>query len=388
MLNFNYYNPTHIVFGKNRLRELNKFVPENVKVLILYGGGSVKRFGTLEKVMKVLARREVVEFGGIEPNPKYSTLMKAVEVVKKEKVEFLLAVGGGSVMDGTKFVALAAGYEGNPEKLLSYGFRPVPVKSALPIGTVVTLPATGSEMNSGGVISHNGGKFPVFSPLSFPKFSILDPTLTFTLPAIQVANGIIDTFIHTVEQYVTYPAEGRFQDRTAEGILRTLIEVGKKTIDDPMDYDARANLVWCATNALNGLIGAGVPQDWTTHMIGHELTAMFGIDHGQTLAILQPSIWKVRKEQKRDKLLQYAERVWDITEGDEDSRIHLAIEKTRAFFEDLGVSTRLSSYGVTKEKIDDILKALETHKLTKLSESGDVTLDVSRKILEDALGVG
>ena len=261
MLNFDYYNPTHIVFGKNRLRELKKLVPENVKVLILYGGGSVKRFGTLEKVMKVLAGREVIEFGGIEPNPKYTTLMKAVEVVKKEKVEFLLAVGGGSVMDGTKFVALAAGYEGNPEKLLSYGFRPVPVKTALPIGTVVTLPATGSEMNSGGVISHNGGKISVFSPLSFPRFLILDPTPTFTLPAIQGANGIIDTFIHTVEQYVTYPAEGRFQDRTAEGILKTLIEVGKKTIEEPTDYDARANLVWCATNALNGLIGAGVPQD-------------------------------------------------------------------------------------------------------------------------------
>jgi NADP-dependent alcohol dehydrogenase len=386
MLSFNYYNPTHIVFGKNRLRELNKLVPKDVKVLILYGGGSVKKYGTLEKVIQSLPGREIVEFEGIEPNPKFSTLMKAVEVVKEAKVEFLLAVGGGSVMDGTKFVALAAGYDGNPEKLLSYGFMPVPVKTALPLGTVVTLPATGSEMNSGGVISHNGGKFPVFSPLVFPKFSVLDPTLTYTLPPIQVANGIIDTFIHTVEQYVTIPAEGRFQDRTAEGILRTLIEVGKKTMDDPTDYDARANLVWCATNALNGLIGAGVPQDWTTHMIGHELTAMFGIDHGQTLAILQPSIWKVRKAQKREKLLQYADRVWDINEGDDDSRIDQAIEKTRAFFEDLGVSTRLSDYGVTKDKIDDIIKALETHKLTKLSETGDVTLDVSRKILEDALG--
>jgi len=386
MLNFNYYNPTHIVFGKNRLRELNKLVPKTAKVLILYGGGSVKKFGTLENVIKVLPGREIIEFGGIEPNPKYTTLMKAEEAVKKENIEFLLAVGGGSVMDGTKFVALAAGYEGNPEKLLTYGFMPVPVKKALPMGTVVTLPATGSEMNSGGVISHNGGKFPVFSPLVFPKFSILDPTLTYTLPPIQVANGIIDTFIHTVEQYVTYPAEGRFQDRTAEGILKTLIEVGKKTIDDPTDYDARANLVWCATNALNGLIGAGVPQDWTTHMIGHELTAMFGIDHGQTLAILQPSIWKVRKEQKREKLLQYAERVWEITDGSEDSRIDLAIDKTREFFEDLGVSTRLSSYGVTKEKIDDILIALEKHKLTKLSETKDVTLDVTRKILEEAMG--
>lgn len=386
MLDFNYYNPTHIVFGKDRLSELDKLVPENIRVLILYGGGSVKKFGTLEKVIQALPGRDIFEFGGIEPNPKYETLLKAVEVVKKEKVEFLLAVGGGSVMDGTKFVSLASNYDGNSADLLTYGFNPVPVKTAHPIGTVVTLPATGSEMNSGGVISYNGGKFPVFSPLVFPKFSILDPTLTYTLPQIQVANGIIDTFIHTVEQYVTYPVEGRFQDRTAEGILRTLIDVGKKTIDNPTDYDARANLVWCATNALNGLIGAGVPQDWTTHMIGHELTAMFGIDHGQTLAILQPSIWIVRKGQKREKLLQYAAQVWGITDGDEKSRIDQAIDKTRSFFEDLGVNTKLRSYGVTEDRIDDILEALEKHGLTALSETGDVTLDVSRKILENAMG--
>jgi NADP-dependent alcohol dehydrogenase len=386
MLNFDYYNPTHIVFGKDRLAELDTLVPKGIKVLVLYGGGSVKKFKTLEKVIQALPGRQIVEFGGIEPNPKYTTLVKAVEVAKKEKVEFLLAVGGGSVMDGTKFVSLAAHYEGDTKDLLAHGFSPVPVKTAIPIGTVVTLPATGSEMNSGAVISYDGGKFPVFSPLAFPKFSILDPTLTYTLPAIQVANGIIDTFIHTVEQYVTSPSEGRFQDRTAEGILRTLIEVGKKTIDNPTDYEARANLVWCATNALNGLIGAGVPQDWTTHMIGHELTAMFGIDHGQTLAILQPSIWTVRKHQKREKLLQYAQRVWDITTGDEESRIDQAIEKTRVFFQSLGISTQLGSYGVTHDKIDDIIKALESHGLTALSETGDLTLDISRKILEDAMG--
>ena len=386
MQNFDYYNPTHIVFGKDRLAELDELVPKDVKVLVLYGGGSVKKFGTLGKVMEALPNREIVEFGGIEPNPRYTTLIKAVEVVKNEKIGFLLAVGGGSVMDGTKFVALAANYDGNAEDLLSYGFNPVPVECAQPIGMVVTLPATGSEMNSGGVISHKGGKFPIFSPLAFPEFSILDPTLTYTLPKTQVANGIIDTFIHVVEQYVTLPAEGRFQDRTSEGILRTLIEVGKKTLEDPTDYDARANLVWCATNALNGLIGAGVPQDWTTHMIGHELTALFGIDHGQTLAILQPSIWKVRKDQKREKLLQYADRVWDITEGDEDARIDQAIEKTRGFFESLGVSTRLSSYGVTADRIDDIVGALKTHGLTALSETGDLDLSVSRRILEDAMG--
>ncbi len=386
MLNFDFYNPTRIIFGQDRLKELDKLIPIDAKVLVLYGGGSVKKFGTLAKVLKALTGRQVIQFGGIEPNPQFTTLMRAVEVVHHEKIDFLLAVGGGSVMDGTKFIALAANYTGNAKDLLHSGFKPVPVLSAHPIGTVVTLPATGSEMNSGGVISHQGGKFPVFSPLVFPRFSILDPTLTFTLPPTQVANGIIDTFIHTVEQYVTLPAEGRFQDRTAEGILQTLIEIGKTTLDNPTDYDARANLMWCATNALNGLIGAGVPQDWTTHMIGHELTAMFGIDHAKTLAVLQPAVWTVRKEQKRAKLAQYAERVWGITTGDEDSRIDAAIAKTREFFEGLGVSTRLDSYGVTAAKIDDIIGALEKHRMTALGESREVTLAVSRNILEEAMG--
>lgn len=386
MFNFDYYNPTRIVFGKDRLKELDRLVPVPAKVLVLYGGGSVKKFGTLDKVRQFLAKREVIEFGGIEPNPRYSTLMQAVAVVSQEKIDFLLAVGGGSVMDGTKFIALAANYGGNAEDLLQRGFKPSPMPAALPLGTVVTLPATGSEMNAGGVVSHQGGKFVISNPLLYPKFSILDPTLTFTLPPTQVANGIIDTFSHTVEQYVTLPAEGRFQDRTAEGILRTLIEIGKTTLDHPTDYDARANLMWCASNALNGLIGAGVPQDWTTHMIGHELTAMFGIDHAKTLAILHPAVWTVRKEQKRAKLAQYAERVWDLTDGNEDDRIARAIEKTREFFEGLGVSTRLGTYGVTADRIDAIVAALEKHGMAALGETREVTLDVSRQILEEAMG--
>ena len=385
MLNFDFYNPTRIVFGKDRLKELDKLIPAEAKVLVLYGGGSVKKFGTLNKVRQALGSRTVIEFGGIKPNPQFTTLMQAVAVVHRESIDFLLAVGGGSVMDGTKFIALAANYDGKAEDLLLRGFRPVPVASAHPIGTVVTLPATGSEMNSGGVISYQGGKFVVFSPLVFPKFSILDPTLTYTLPPTQVANGIIDTFIHTVEQYVTLPAEGRFQDRTAEGILQTLIEIGKTTLDNPTDYNARANLMWCATNALNGLIGAGVPQDWTTHMLGHELTAMFGIDHAKTLAILQPAVWTVRKEQKQAKLLQYAERVWDITTGTEDNRIEQAIAKTREFFEGLGVATRLSAYGVTADRIDALIAALEQHQMTALGETQEVTLEVSRRILETAM---
>ena len=308
MNNFDFYNPTHIVFGKDRLGELNNLVPKNARVLVTYGGGSVKKFGTLDKVLKALEGREVFEFGGIEPNPRYETLMKAVKVVKDENIDFLLAVGGGSVMDGTKFISLASQYEGNALDLLRDRMVTASLTKALPLGTVVTLPATGSEMNSGGVITSEIGKRRFGNPLVFPKFSILDPTLTFTLPETQVANGIVDTFIHVVEQYVTYPAEGRFQDRTAEGILQTLVEIGKATIENPEDYDLRANLVWCATMGLNGLIGAGVPQDWSTHMMGHELTAAFGIDHGKTLAILQPTIWDMRFEKKKAKLAQYARK--------------------------------------------------------------------------------
>jgi NADP-dependent alcohol dehydrogenase len=370
MENFNFYNPTHIVFGKDRLNELDTLIDKKAKVLILFGGGSVKKFGTLDKVKAALADREVVEFGGIEPNPNYSTLMKAVEVVKTQNIDFLLAVGGGSVMDGTKFVTLAASYQGDDHTaLLKAGFAGVDVTSARPLGVVATLPATGSEMNSGGVISYEGAKFPVFSPLAFPKFSILDPTLTYTLPPTQVANGVVDAFVHVLEQYVTYSVDGRFQDRTAEGILTTLIEIGRKTIDNPTDYDARANLVWCATNALNGLIGAGVPSDWSTHMIGHELTAMFGIDHAQTLAIVQPSNWIIRKDKKFGKLLQYSRRIWNITEEDESKAIDLGIEKTREFFESLGVKTKLSDYGIEKNKIDDLISALDKNGLTALSET-------------------
>jgi len=384
MQNFDYYNPTHIVFGKDRLAELNTLIPQGAKVLVLYGGGSVKRFGTLDKVLSNLGDREVVEFGGIEPNPQFDTLMKAVEIVREQNIDFLLAVGGGSVMDGTKFVAAAAPFEGDEASLLTHGFAPLPIDTSVPLAVVATLPATGSEMNMGAVISYQGGKFPVMSPLNFPKFSILDPSLTFTLPKTQISNGIVDAFIHIVEQYVTYPANTLVQDRTSEGLLKTLIEVGPTTLEQPENYEARSSLVWSATWALNGFIGAGAPQDWTTHMIGHELTALFGIDHGQSLAIIQPSVWKLRKDKKRAKLLQYAERVWEITEGSEDERIDSAINKTREFFESLGVKTRLSEYGIERHQIDDVITALEKHGMTALSETGDIAIDISRQIIEDA----
>ena len=379
MNQFNFYNPTKIIFGRDRFNELNHLVPKDAKVLVLYGGGSVKKFGTLDRVLAALPNREILEFGGIEANPRYETLMKAVDLVRAEKIDFLLAVGGGSVIDGTKFIALASYYEGDGLDLLRDRSITANLKQAL------TLAATGSEMNRGGVVSSPIGKLGFGNDLVFPKFSLVDPSLTFTLPETQVANGVVDTFVHVMEQYMTYPAEGRFQDRTSEGILKTLIEIGRATIDNPTDYDLRANLVWCATMGLNGLIGAGVPQDWATHRIGHELTALFGIDHDKTLAIIMPSLWNIMRETKREKLLQYGERVLNITTGSEENRIDQIIETTRQFFESLGIKTRLSDYGIGADQIDSILAALESHHMTSLGERGEITLEISRKILEGAL---
>lgn len=385
MNNFNFHNPTQIIFGKDRLSELINYIPAEAKVLIIYGGGSVEKNGTLQKVRHALSTYPVLEFGGIEPNPRFETLMKAVELIKKQNIDFLLAVGGGSVMDGTKFISLAAKYNGNPEEILYHSFKPANLNDAMPLGTVATLPATGSEMNAAGVISYKESKYAVICPLTFPKFSFLDPTITFTLPKTQVANGVVDTFVHVMEQYLTFPVDARFQDRTAEGILQTLIEIGRKTIDDPTDYELRANLVWNSTMALNGLIGAGVPQDWTTHMIGHELTAFFGIDHAKTLAIILPALLEVRYEQKKAKLVQYAERVWKIETGTDEFKADQAILKTRGFFESLDVKTRLKDYNVSPSDFDKIINGLEEKHLTALSETRDISLDISRQILEKAL---
>ncbi len=388
MLNFDFYNPTRIIFGTDRLERIDKYVPAEATVLITYGGGSAQKSGLIDKVKTVLGNRKVYEFGGIEPNPRYETLIKAVEIIRNENIDFMLAVGGGSVIDGTKFISLASFYDGDPHDLLKYGFAPITsdvVKKTVPFGTVLTLPATGSEMNSGAVISYEHGKYPVMSELAFPVFSILDPTTTFSLPKIQVANGVIDAFVHTTEQYLTYPVDAKVQDRIAEGILQTLIEIGETTVAEPENYDARSNLVWSATLALNGVVGAGVPADWATHMIGHELTALLGIDHGQTLAIVLPSLLEVRREQKRAKLLQYAERVWHIKSGSEEEKVDLAIQKTREFFESLGVKTRLSQYGVGVDKIPVVVEQLKAHGMVALSETQDLTLDISQMILEKAL---
>ena len=385
MLNFDYANPTRIVFGEGSIARLDELVPADARVLVLYGGGSAERNGTLAEVTAALGARTVKRFGGIEPNPTYETLMNAVAQVRRDNIDFLLAVGGGSVIDGTKFVAAAVGYEGEPWQIMeTHGKH---VARALPIGCVLTLPATGSEMNCFSVVTRKAiqAKFGFSSPHVFPRFSVLDPVKTYTLPPRQIANGAVDAFVHVMEQYMTYPANAPVQDRYAEGLLQTLIEVGPQALATPQDYDVRANLMWAATQALNGLIGAGVPQDWATHMIGHELTALHGLDHAQTLAVVLPSLLQDRRAPKRAKLLQYATRVWNIHDGSEDARIDAAITRTRKFFESLGVKTRLSDYGIGADAIDRIVAQLEAHGMTALGEHGDIDLASSRRILEASL---
>ena len=383
MLNFDFYNPTHIAFGQGRIADLATLIPADARVLILLGGESARKNGTLNEVRAALGSRQIAEFNGIEPNPSFETLMLAVEQVKKENIDFLLAVGGGSVLDGTKFVAAATLYDGDPTEILkSFGGK---VTKAMPFGSVLTLPATGSEMNNGGVITIKaiGAKLPFLSKHVFPRFSVLDPTKTYTLPQRQLANGVVDAFIHVMEQYLTYPVGGFIQDRFAESLLLTLIEHGPQAVEST-DYIARANLMWTATLALNGLIAAGVPSDWGTHMIGHEITAKYGIDHARTLAVVLPAMMQIRRVAKHEKLLQYAKRVWDITEGSDDEIIDAAIAKTRAFFESLGLPTRLSAYDIGEDGITAIIKQLEAHGMVALGERHELTLAESRKVLEAA----
>ena len=385
MLNFEFHNPTRIVFGQGKVADLARLVPAQARVLVLYGGESARRTGTLDEVRAALGERSVSEFGGIEPNPSYETLMRAVEQVRAENIDYLLAVGGGSVIDGTKFVAAAACFDGEPWDILLQRGRNV--QRALPLASVLTLPATGSEMNNGGVVTRKAtqAKLSFSSVHCFPQFSVLDPTKTYTLPPAQIANGLVDAYVHVMEQYLTYPVQARPQDRFAEGLLQTLVEIAPGALAEPPDYDHRANLMWTATLALNGLIGAGVPQDWATHMIGHELTALYGIDHARTLAIVLPSLMQSQRVAKRDKLLQYAERVWHVSGGTEDERIDAAIAHTRAFFESVGIPTRLSAYGLGREAVDAVVAQLTAHGMLKLGEHRSITPEVSRAILEAAL---
>ncbi|KZN51419.1 iron-containing alcohol dehydrogenase [Pseudoalteromonas luteoviolacea] len=384
MLNFNFYNPTEIFFGEGQVAEITKAIPSEAKVLVVYGGGSIHKNGIYEQVSAALNEFNWGEFAGIEPNPTYQTCMQAVEKIKAEEFNYILAVGGGSVIDGSKFIAAAANFEGEPWDILSKGAE---VKSALPIGVVLTLPATGSESNSFSVVSNSEthDKLPFASILVQPKFAVLDPKVMETLPTRQLTNGVVDAFVHTMEQYLTYPVDAKVQDRFAEGLLMTLMEEGPKLLSDDVDYKVRANVMWSATMALNGLIGAGVPQDWATHMIGHEITAVYGLDHAQTLAVILPRMMSEQAEHKREKLLQYAERVLGLDTSDEAQAIASAIELTEQFFHRVDMKTRLSDYGVGEEAVDKITAQLERHGMTALGEQQAVTLDKSRQIIAASL---
>ncbi len=378
---FSYQNPTTIFFGKGQIVTARRAIPEQHKVLVLYGGGSIKKNSVLDQVRAALNKHTFLEYGGIEPNPTYENLMGAVELARREGLDYVFAVGGGSVIDGAKFIAAAIPYSG--AEAWDIVEKHAPITQALPLACVLTLPGTGSESNCGAVISHKakGVKKPFFNPLVFPKFAILDPTTTFTLPARQIGNGVVDAFVHTLEQYVTFPEQAMVQDRYAEALLRTLIEVGPQTLAHPLDYDARANFMWAANQALNGLIATGVTSDWSVHGIGHELTALYGVDHGQSLAAVQTQSWQVRRNGKRDKLLQYAERVWRLPLVDEERAIDQAIEKTAAFFEAMGLKNNLKDLGISSEAATLIPQRFQERGMTALGERGDVTPEVVKEIL-------
>lgn len=381
MDNFSFCTPTNVVFGKGSIAELPNLIAKKSKVLITYGGGSIFKNTVYDQVIQALKGYQIVEFGGIEPNPRYETCLKAAELAKREKVDFLLAVGGGSVLDGTKFIAAAAKYQGkNPWDIVRKGLT---VTDAIPLGDIMTLPATGSEMNAGAVISTpaTGEKLPFFSELVMPKFSIIDPAATFTLPPRQTANGIIDTFVHVMEQYATRNVNTPVQDLSALAIIRTLIQEAPKVMADPNNYDARANLCWCATLGLNGWLGLGCIQDWATHMIGHELTAEYGIDHAQTLAIVMPRVWEYEFAAKKAKLALMAREVWHSCECDEDLAAQAAIANTVNFFASLGVKTDLAGYGIDAAQAAKKVRQRLAARKVKLGENGDIDGKASEKIL-------
>lgn len=386
MNNFDFYNPVKIAFGKGKVSELSKLIPANANILMIYGGGSIKKNGVYNQVTTALKNYNLKEFAGIEPNPHYETAMKAVELIKKENIDYLLAVGGGSVIDATKFIAAAAKYTGDdPWEIIS---KRKAFEEALPIGVVLTLPATGSEMNGNSVVTkaETKEKMAFGSPLVLPQFSILDPEFTFSLPTRQVINGIIDAYVHVMEQYLTYPVNSPVQDRFAEGILLTLIEEGTKAIENPEpDYENRANIMWAATMALNGLIGVGVKSDWATHTIGHELTALHGLDHAVTLAIVLPGLLNKLKEKRSEKLIQYAERIWDLHDGSDEEKIDAAIKKTDKFFRQLGAKTLLNEHQIGSETIERIVGRFETRKMARLGMQQDVNLENVKEILESRI---
>lgn len=384
--NFTLIAPTKIIFGKGAISALKREIPSDKRILFIFGSHSLKDKGTYHKIIDCLSGKSFVkEFSGITPNPEYDYLLKCIKEVKENKIDYILAAGGGSVMDAAKFVALAALYDGDPWKIIeSFGAC---CNKALPLATVVTNSASGSEVNRDAVISRASkkAKLPFGNIAVYPQFSILDPELTYTLSAEQTANGILDTFIHVLEQYLTSCVNAKLQDRFAESILLTLLEDGPIAIKEPENYDARSNLMLCSTMAMNGFLRAGVPMDWAMHMISHEITSLLGIAHSRALAILVEPYLKYCRNQKRDKLLQYSRRVWNIFENDEEKVIDLGLEKTIEFFKSLGFKIKLSDYGITSKDVDKIIKLLISHKMIKLGENKSITPEKIKSMLLSGL---
>lgn len=382
MLNFELYNPTKVIFGKDQLHHLSKELPKDKKILMLYGGGSIFKNGIYEAVSTNLKGYEVVEFGGVEANPTYETLCKAVELIRSQNIGFILAVGGGSVIDGAKFIAAVAVYEGNPLDIFYRKHRPT---EALPFGVVLTLPATGSEMNSGAVITRveTNEKLSFGSAVTFPRFSFCDPTVITSLPKRQLQNGIVDAFTHVLEQYVTYRHGAILQDKIAESVLQTLIEIGEKVIDNPADYNLASNFMWCCTMALNGLLSKGVPTDWATHYIGHELTALYGIDHARTLAIVAPNLYRVMFEYKKDKLAQLGRNVFGI-KGEDTQVAQQAIDRLEAFFQSVGMYTSISENTTADitSTADEIVNRFAERGFVPIGEGQHITLDKIYEIVK------
>lgn len=353
---FTLYNPVRVLFGEGQVAALGSLIPADARVLMTYGGGSIKRNGVYDAVRSALGSRYVAEFGGIESNPHYETLIQALPVIAREEIDFLLAVGGGSVIDGTKFIAAAACFEGEDKWALMRCTGDRAIRQAMPFGTVLTLSATGSEMNSGAVITRaeSKQKFSYDVEVLFPKFSIVDPSYTLTLPLHQVANGVVDAFVHVVEQYLTYPVDARVQDRFSEGLLSTLVEIGPEVMRNPQDMALRSNLSMSALLALNGLIACGVPEDWSTHLIGHELTALFGLDHAVSLAVVLPALLRDQLEHKQAKLAQCGRRVFSLSGSDEKQLAQATIDAIEAFLKTMIGKIRLSEYNLSLDQVSEV----------------------------------
>jgi NADP-dependent alcohol dehydrogenase len=385
MFNFTFHNPTKVFFGKDTIRLIAGEIPPVARVMIVHGGAGGRASGALDEVGEALREVDCTDFGGVAPNPEYDRMLDGVALAREKKIDFLLAVGGGSVIDAAKFMSAAIPFAGDPFLLMDKAGAAI--RETLPVGAVVTLPASGSEMNSRAIISRKACQIKkgIMNPLLHPRFAVLDPTKTYTLPCAQIGNGVVDTFAHVLEQYLTYPAGGEVQDRLAEGLLHVLIDQGPKALVQPQNYDVRANLMWAATLGLNGLIGAGVPQDWSAHRLGYELTVLYGLAHAETLACLVPAMLAVRLPTKREKLLRYGERIWGITAGDEATRLAQAIDRTRAFFEAMGLPTRLGGYGLEKVDVERVTELLAAHGMFNMGERQDVTPDMIRDILQRCL---